>query len=123
MTPHGSEFKMDKPVRQGVSTSLAACPECGNQFKLHDKRQIFCTKAHRRVFEKRIVNTLGSHMIEAMAWRGGRHKRGDSTAKAAFIEFALAVDKANADAKLAGRMSALDYLRARYRRQGIFGVG
>lgn len=98
------------------------CPECALSFIPHDARQLFCTRAHRREFENRLTAVMAPHAIEAMAWRAGRHKKGNPTARVAFVEFTLAIDKANADAKLAGRMSALEYLRLRYKRQGVHGV-
>lgn len=58
-------------------------------------------------------------LILMQAWRQGRHKKGDPVAKFAFSELCVQVDRLTAADRESGRASALDLLRARYRRQGV----
>lgn len=100
------------------------CPECGKRFVYiragrPGAAPLFCTPEHKKAYFNR-DNSLATHIILAKAWRQGRHKKGgDAVAKYAFAEFCIAIDAANAADKAAGRLPALEVLRARYKRQGI----
>ena len=101
---------------------VAVCPECGARFAASHPLYTFCTPAHKRAWNNRMLARGGSLMLLMQAWRQGRHKKGDGAAKYAFTELCIAIDEASAEDRAAGRPPALEVLRNRYRRQGLGGI-
>ncbi len=106
-------------TRPTAKKPLRACPECGVRFPVTDQRRLFCSQAHKRTWNNRQLSRAQPLMILLQAWRQGRHRKADPTAKQAFTDLCLAVDKANAEDRLAGRPPAIRLLENRYRRLGL----
>jgi hypothetical protein len=93
------------------------CPECLKRFPLRHPRQIFCSKEHKRDWEGRTRRRGFEFLpfaIPARTTRGGT--RGDTeTGSRANRDADFLIDKWRDEDTRAGRMSASDYLKLRYR--------
>ena len=96
---------------------VAFCPECRQPFQRIHPRQLFCCAAHKRTFHNRATVrgcTLAPIAIAARITRDG--SRGDrETGKAARNESRQLMDRWAREDREAGRMSMVDYMRARAR--------
>ena len=101
---------------------VALCPECGARFVTSHPLYTFCTPAHKRAWNNRMLKRGGSLMLLMQAWRQGRHKKGDPLPAYALALLCAAIDEASAEDRAARRPSALEVLRNRYRTQGLGGI-
>lgn len=96
------------PYTRHFRPTQRVCAECNQPFETQNRKQLFCSHAHKLTFHNRCT-ARGKVLIPlAMAWRT---KRGSgATAKKALSEMCRLLDSFAAEDREAGRMRMADYV-------------
>ncbi len=104
------------------------CPECGKINIFQQSQALFCPAVAGEVSCKRAWNNRALGQAAPLlpllkAWRRSRHAaKGDPIGRIVLNELCLSLDRMIAEDAAAGRMGPLDYIKQRYRAQGLGGM-
>lgn len=110
------------PIRPASAPLSDPCPECLAEYARAHPRQIFCSKAHKQAFERRVYARGVSLVPAAMAariTRGGSRGLHQPAGRQARRDAERAIDTWHAEDKAAGRMT-MDAFYALRRRLGYW---
>jgi ribosomal protein S27AE len=117
----------DAAPAKKAKTFKRTCPECGVAFATSTHDRMFCSDAHKATFHNRSSKVGRSLVPLAMAWRAGRNHKGNSaeakamraSAARAFADMCALLDIEVTADRVEQRMPKLQYVRARWRKEGI----
>lgn len=95
----------------------SVCEECAATFEPTRVRQVYCSRSCKTLRKNRETAQGALIITLAKAWRGGKSKRGDDTAKRAFADLCRELDMMNAKDREAGRVPSLAALKRQYRHE------
>lgn len=104
------------------------CPECGKINHFESSQALFCPKEPGKPWCKKIQmnrNTVeGGPLVPYLkAWRKSRHcQKGDPIGSIVLNDLCQMIDRLIEQDRLAGRAQPVEYIKQRYRAQGLGGL-
>ncbi len=105
------------------------CPECGTINHFQQSQALFCpnmgngSPSCKRAWNNRALGQAAPLLPYLKAWRKSRHAaKGDPIGRIVLNELCLSLDRMIAEDAAAGRMNPIEYIKQRYRMQGLGGM-